>query len=838
MADNFNFSDLQSFLNEFVKKNQEAHTSLKGYLKTQKDLLNLERELTISKKAYATLTKEIGKYTDSNGKKLTNLTSDEKKRLKFLKAHLKTQQSTTEELNKQVLALKQATKASNLMIASVNSVGRGIKMGAKGLLDQKDYLLEGIKAVRVSEKSMGLLKTQTDGYRNNLYLASLHTADLGIELKDLAKIQTSYSDQLERNVFLSQKQMVSVSEIASATNMSVEAAGAFVGKMDMFGSSVEKTAGIVGDITNSSAKMGLNSTKVLGKLEGSLKMANKYHFKGGVKGMGQMAQMAAKFKVEMDSIGGMADKLFDPEGAIEMAAQLQVLGGAWSQIADPFTLMYKARNDMAGLQKDVIKAASGVAVFNKQTGEFEISALELHRMRSAAEMTGISMDELAESAKSVAKFSKVKAQIRGIVDPDLKEFIATTANLDNGIGKIQIGSDNFDVKNLSPQNIKKLKDIMEDKSTLKDKIKNAQTFDEKYDNLITKGKSALFPIMEAIDKVLSKPLEQFTEWLKKPEVIDNIVKTISTISTGIIDVATWIGDAFTKSPLATSLTVLATGGLAMGISKMWDFAQWFSNGQALAAGFNAAASVGGGDSGSDILDSLGGKGKKGAKFGRMRKAAKYGKMAKGWGGAGAGLLAAGISGYDEWSTNSENGMSGGENAGRTATRAGAAGGGAWGGAALGATIGTAIFPGVGTAIGGVIGGLAGGFLGDKVGDAGGDAIFGKTGPKAKKQDDFIARPGADPISFNSADTLMGVKKDGGLGKALLGKSGGGTSSSESVVVTFDRPLVINGKIELSGFGQSTQIDLNNPLIIRELTKLIQVQLSKNLAGGKISSNPN
>jgi len=35
----------------------------------------------------------------------------------------------------------------------------------------------------------------------------------------------------------------------------------------------------------------------------------------------------------------MADKLFDVEGAVDMSAQLQVMGGAWAKLADPFKLM-------------------------------------------------------------------------------------------------------------------------------------------------------------------------------------------------------------------------------------------------------------------------------------------------------------------------------------------------------------------------------------------------------------------------------------------------------------------------------------------------------------------
>jgi hypothetical protein len=53
----------------------------------------------------------------------------------------------------------------------------------------------------------------------------------------------------------------------------------------------------------------------------------------------------------MDFAAGMSDKLWDIEG--DMSAQLQVMGGAWAKLADPFHLMYMARNDMKGLTEEI-----------------------------------------------------------------------------------------------------------------------------------------------------------------------------------------------------------------------------------------------------------------------------------------------------------------------------------------------------------------------------------------------------------------------------------------------------------------------------------------------------
>lgn len=827
MADEINFSDINKFLKDFVASNKEAQSSLSGYLETQSKLNSQMSELNFKKKLANQLEKEIVALQKKGGNNLTNLTSAEKKRLSILKEALTTTIEKNKHLEVEVELLKKSVNLTNLMISSVNTVGSGFKKIGGYLYSQKTDLLDGLKAVRLSEKNMGLLKSQTAGYRDNLYKASLYTSDLGVDVKGLAKIQTSYSDELERNVLLSQQQLEAIAKISSATNMSVEAAGAFAAKMDMFGVSAEKSASLVDDITRSSAKMGLNSTKVLGKLENSLKMANKYHFKDGVKSMAEMAKLSAKFKIEMDSIGGMADKLFDPEGAIEMASQLQVLGGAWSQIADPFNLMFKARNDMAGLQKDVIKAASGVAVFNKKTGEFEISALELHRMRSAAEMTGISMDELAESAKEVAKQGKIKTQIRGVIDDDLKEFISASGFInDKGKAQITIDGSSVDVGNLSPENLKQLKKIMEDKTSLKDKVKQAQTFDEKLDNLLTKGKSALLPLIEKIDNTFGPMIDDFTTWLNKEGGLEVLGGAINSVGKIVEKFGGWLKD----SPLEKGIALLA-GGVAL--KGLWDFGLWYANGLALGKGFNTIASIS--DSGSSFSPTgKGGKGglggalsdvgkafgKKGARAG----AGKYlmragGKLLKGGGAAALGGLALdGIraSGMVDEGSDWDKGL----NVGAKALE--------WGG--TGALLGSVI-PGVGTGIGGAVGGVLGAGYGVY------DSYF-----RPQKTNDGIAKPGNGPFTVTDRFGAMAVtnSKDGLVATPNIGSSKNSTSSSSKekpIVVSFDKPLEIKGSIQLNGFGKTAEIDLNNPLILRELTKLIQEQLSKNISGGKLSSNP-
>ncbi len=108
------------------------------------------------------------------------------------------------------------------------------------------------------------------------------------------------------------------------------------------------------------------------------------------------------------------------------------MGGAFASMADPFQLMYKARNDVKGLTEDLAKAAMEGATFNKETGEFELATAQMHKLRIIAEQTGLEYEDLATMGKNAAKFAKIKSQMTfdfgtGKDAEALKEFVSSTS---------------------------------------------------------------------------------------------------------------------------------------------------------------------------------------------------------------------------------------------------------------------------------------------------------------------------------------------------------------------------------------------------------------------------
>jgi len=167
----------------------------------------------------------------------------------------------------------------------------------------------------------------------------------------------------------------------------------------------------------------------------------------------------------------------DPEGAIDLAAQLQVIGGAVGDLADPFKMMYMATNDLQGLQDAMVSAGEQALVFNDQTGEFGIPPTEIRRMKAMAEQLPISYDELVTASKRLAKekaaISQMDLGLFGTSDEEeqLQSFIAGMAQFEGGQYKVQLK--NPDTKSIDTIALEDLTDIQKEQFRASMKAKGA-----------------------------------------------------------------------------------------------------------------------------------------------------------------------------------------------------------------------------------------------------------------------------------------------------------------------------------------------------------------------------
>lgn len=184
-----------------------------------------------------------------------------------------------------------------------------------------------------------------------------------------------------------------------------------------------------------SLELGLRAKTTVKDIRDNIGRLNEFGFKNGIQGLAEMSRKATEFRMKMDEVFKVADAVMDPDKAIELSANLQVLGGAMGDFNDPLRLMYDATNNVEGLQDALIGAAGSLATYNTEQGKFEITGINLRRAREMAKTLGVDYNELTKSAIASQERLSAGADLMGrglnMKDED-KEFLTNLSRMEGG----------------------------------------------------------------------------------------------------------------------------------------------------------------------------------------------------------------------------------------------------------------------------------------------------------------------------------------------------------------------------------------------------------------------
>ena len=826
---------------------EKLNSSVKEYMKALKDLGELQKQIQIIE---AKRNKQAEEYSQSANDVRKNWKDLIDARRKGDAAEISALKKKDDELRKILAAkkeglsiteaelglIKKQTEELTKQVASVNKLNLGFK-GIVGALGETPGLIKkgfgmlkatGIfemdKEIRNAVRSMAGGKSTYNMMYGTITKAAESTTMWGVGVKDLAIMQRGYSEAIGRSVMLTEEGYKSMAKLAEGTGLGKEFAVEMAGAMDNFNVSAERTSSIVENTMNRAARIGVNGAAAVKSLQKNLALAQRFSFKGGIAALSKLSTEANKLKLDMEGIAGMAEKVFRPEGAIEMAAELTTMGGKFAALGDPMQLMFKARNDMAGFSKDIGKATAEFVQMDKKTGEFNVTnGLAADRMREISKITGIAVEKLQEMASAEARIEEIRKNTSGRFAKEDVEIIESMSKFDTKSGQwvINIKGQDKLVKDLRATD---LENIRKQSETLDKRAEEARTFDETLTDLILQFKQLLLPFAKSLKESLGGPIQE----LSKKWTAEGFYESLRKFVTGIAELVPLLVDFVKNNPITAALL----GGAALFGGIIGKAALWFANGISLGLGFRSVAGFGG--MGGGTATATGGIGA--SIFGQAGGASLRG-AATSVGAIGAGVIGGGIAGYNEFSENKKMGMDTGENYGRSFSKGATAALGGWGGAAAGAAIGTALFPVVGTLIGGIIGGIAGGYGGSAVGEGIGDAIYGDESRNVKKaskagvvkmNDGIIFHPQDKFLKVNDSMMLASTQK-GQLHKAATELTGGGSSSQ--VNHSFSE-LGVKIKVDAPGDSKFWESIVRQPEIMNMITSAVNETAEKNRSGGK------
>ena len=278
----------------------------------------------------------------------------------------------------------------------------------------------------------------------------------GNTANEAASIISQLSIETRKNVIASSE---SLKELLTTSKVIGQEPERFVGPLTdvgiQFGNIQENLEGSVNYIRS----IGMNTQEIFNDVVRNSEMMNRYNFEGGVMGLTKMAAQSAMLRVNMSATAGLAEKVFDPEGAIEVASAMQRLGVNMGMLSDPFALMDASINDPAGLQKSIADVAARFTVFDEKSKSFKIDPGGIRQLREIAQATGVSYENLTKMGLAAANSGEIMKQLSfaGNLSEEDKMYVANLAEMKGGdyvikVGKTEEGKDDF----------KKLSELSED----------------------------------------------------------------------------------------------------------------------------------------------------------------------------------------------------------------------------------------------------------------------------------------------------------------------------------------------------------------------------------------
>ena len=348
-----------------------------------------------------------------------------------------------EELNDGLANAGAKTTAVVLGISKLKEAAAAVSLdGLNNSINTSiDKLFKLQDKIITTSRNLGQSAAQAKLMETEIGKAAVNALNMGGNLEDVVKHFEQINLTLGRTTYVSAEALTNM-EAMQKLGVKTETFQSFEKFFDKVGGGVDGAVQKQMELVNTAKSYGLNAGQFLTTVASKLDILTKYGFPNGVK---DLASMVAKSQVLGDTLSvaqGFADQIMDsPEKAYDAAAQLQTLGGSFSQLGDGARLLYLAQNDLKGLNDELINATRGMATFNKETGQFEISANERGRLR-ALKNSGIGIDpkELEETALKLAKQEKILGQLNSInlggktpeEEKELKETLANYAQLGKG----------------------------------------------------------------------------------------------------------------------------------------------------------------------------------------------------------------------------------------------------------------------------------------------------------------------------------------------------------------------------------------------------------------------
>jgi hypothetical protein len=307
-------------------------------------------------------------------------------------------------------------------------------------------------------RTFGQMRQRISDAVREISLATPELNKVGGTAKDATQTIIDTSSALKKNVIASSEVITELFTTSKVLGKDVESIVSTMADVGIqFGNVQENMVGAVNYVQS----IGMNTQQIMGDVVNNAELLNRFNFDGGVLGLTKMAAQSAMLRANMRDAENFAEKVFEPEGAIETAAAFQRLGISVGALSDPFALMNASINDPAGLQMSLAEAAKKFTIFDEKTKSFKIDPGGIRQMKELAKAAGMSYDNFTKMGLAAANSERLFSQIRfaGNLSEEDKMYISSIAEMKGGEYQIKVrdekGEEVFkNIRDLSEEQLK------------------------------------------------------------------------------------------------------------------------------------------------------------------------------------------------------------------------------------------------------------------------------------------------------------------------------------------------------------------------------------------------
>jgi len=369
--------------------------------------------------------------------------------------------------------------------------------------------------------------------------------DLDVTAQDILDIFQGFNGELGTMLMLTAEEGERMLVLSEATGIAASEIGSMIAEMSDLGMGTTTAISNIEKMAVDAQKLGLNVNTFIKDIGNNIKLVNQYGFDKGINGLAKMVAKAQALRFDIQQAVNIADGILDggPERAVEMAAELAMLGGDIGELGDPFALMFNSLNDVGAIQDSLVDLASAAATVNEETGQLEIPTYARERLRQQAKVMGVSFEELTNAAlnsrKQMMAFDEIEFSGLAAMSDEDKQFIATMSEINEKgemVVKLKEGGKTREIKLTDEEGIKgamddlrkqQEMDAMDPEDVLRENTRQMVSLTESIDKLTSK--EALIKLgVGAFD---TQPIQDVIQGLK--ESVVDVKETFQTTADNI-----------------------------------------------------------------------------------------------------------------------------------------------------------------------------------------------------------------------------------------------------------------------------------------------------------------